>query len=249
MQHPLTLTLASFLLLAAPWSGSGGRGHAAATRARPLAFEELGLHIEVDLPSGTAFRDAGGLLPPHVLRGLASELVLSVRAPLGLSSLQVLDAQAHALFEVALSERPGCGVSELELESEGSSLAELLDEYPTGPYVVRATAVTGEVFEGVALLSARLPGSFEVTSPAPDAVVPPGDVTISWTPAPGAVHYVLEVEQEHTGFVLETRLAAGTTSVSVPAQWLEAGQPYDYSLLVQGDTDNELELEGRFYTP
>lgn len=249
MQHPLTLTLVSFFLLAAPWTSSASSARATTAPAQALAFEELGLHIEVDLPSDLAAHARWGPLPPHAFRGLASELALHLRAPLGLASLQVFDAHARTIFDVRLPERPVCGVREIELESESSSLADLLCEYPPGPYLVHARAITGQSIQGVVLLSARLPGSFGVTSPAPDAVVPPGDVLIAWTPARGAVHYVLEVEQKDTGFVLETRLAAGTTSYTLPAQLLEAGQPYDYSLLVQGDSDNELEIEGRFFTP
>jgi hypothetical protein len=78
--------------------------------------------------------------------------------------------------------------------------------------------------------------------------VPAGDVTLAWTPARGAARYTLEVEQEELGFALEVSLPAWQTSFTVPAAMLQSGLPYEYSLAVQGDTDNELELEGGFVT-
>jgi hypothetical protein len=45
-----------------------------------------------------------------------------------------------------------------------------------------------------------------------------------------------------------TQLPAWQTSYTLPPDMLQPGETYEYSLVVQGDTDNELEIEGKLLT-
>lgn len=179
---------------------------------------------------------------------MTAELALSVRATAGIERLRLLDAYGCVVAVVNQPKKSACGMMELDLEWEGATLTELLNEYPPGAYQIQALSIDGESIERCVHLYARFPAPFAVTSLPPDAVVPHHDVTLSWTPARGAVRYVLEVEQPESGFELTLVFPPTETKFTLPAVLLEPNRPYEYSLVVQGDTDNELELEGRFTT-
>lgn len=215
--------------------------------ARLGAFEELSLHIEVDLPSPD-FRWPGHALPLAAISGLAAEVVLELETDEPLASLRLLRGTREVL---ALGSAPESrlGIHELSLEAEGGTLAQLLEAYPPGDYEVEALTLAGDRLRGTARLGAAFPGPFRVLSPAAGDVLPPGDVLLTWSPARSAACYVLEIEQEQSGFSLELRMQPGERRCVIPAQVLRAGETYDYSLTVQGDNDNELELEGRFVAP
>ncbi len=222
--------------------GLGGpRLCAGSQRGTGFVFEELGLHLEVDLP-------AVGARAPAGLLELPAEVVLSAAAPVGLSRVSLLSADGRCLLQLESMPGQTLGVAEVELESEGATLGAVLDAYPPGLYRVEATLFDGSRVQSTTTLSAAFPGPFQVTSPAPGALVPAGEATLTWTPARGAKRYTLEIEAEELGFELRTTLPATQTAFTIPAGLLVAGQPYEYSLAVQGDTDNELELEGAFAT-
>lgn len=211
--------------------------------AKPVAFEELSLHLEVDLPAAHSH----SVLPRSLLE-LPAEVVLEASALQGLARLRLVDREERTVLQLDCSQAMALGVSDLSLETEGVTLGAILREYRLGRYHVEGTTIDGRRVEGTLELSDRFPGLFRVLSPLPGEAPAAGDVTIAWTPARGAARYVLEVEQDELGIVFETRLAPGQTSFIVPAQLLVPGEIYEYSLLVQGDTDNELEIEGSFRT-
>ena len=99
---------------------------------------------------------------------------------------------------------------------------------------------------GSVYLSHELPGPFAVVSPLPDAVVATREATLAWTPSSRAARYILEIEQHELGFRLEVALPPLETSFTIPSGLLRTGERYEYSLTVEGDTDNELEIEGTF---
>ena len=210
-------------------------------------FEELSLHIEVDLPSSD-FRWPGHALPLAAISGLAAEFVLELRTDEKLASLRLLRG-TREILALASAPESRLGIHELSLEAEGGTLAQLLEAYPSGDYEVEARTLAGDLLRGTARLGAEFPGLFRVLSPGAGEVLPPGDVVLTWSPARSAACYVLEVEQEESGFSLELRMEAGQRRCVIPAPILRAGETYDYSLTVQGDNDNELEIEGRFVAP
>jgi len=242
MKQQLVLVCGALTVLCASWSLSAGE---AAPGAPALAFEELGMHYEVDLPS-SGDRESYGVLQARLL-GLPAELVLQVKSPRPFTRLRVLDSAWRTVFDLSQPRRTASGLAEIELESEGETLRELLENFPCGAYFVEATCVDGVLVEGFATLKPRLPGFFGVVVPLPGERVAHADLTLAWTPSEGAAGYSLEIEQEELDFSLEIQLPPSQTSFRVPAHVLLPGQTYEYSLAVRGDTDNELEVEGKFF--
>jgi len=224
---------------ASPSKGDGG--------VETAAFEALRMHLEVDLPSRWA--DVGRAPAfPAGLMALPAEVVLETEAAAGLARLRVKNQAGEVLVRLDCPPGAALGVSELALECEGDTLAEALDAFPLGDYVVEATTVDGQALEGRVRLQSGFPGHFAVLSPLPGEIVQTDGATLAWTLPRGAAGYTLEIEQEELGFALEVGLAPWQTSFTVPAEMLQAGRTYEYSLAVQGDTDNELEVEGAFTT-
>lgn len=218
-------------------------------RVRPhedvVPFEELRLHLEVDLPSIDPV-DGRWVATRAAMLDLPAEVVLEVESEKGLRDLCLLRPTGLPAFDVVSRSAQLMGASEVVLECAGVTLRDALLEYPPGEYVVAGTALDGTRLQGSVTLEHRLPGLFTVQSPPPRAVLPAGDVTIAWTAARGAARYSLEIEQEESDFCLELMLPADRRSVTIPAGLLPAQGSCEYSLLVQGDTDNELEIEGEF---
>ncbi len=218
------------------WSEAAlhGEGHRPA-----VAFEDLRMHIEVDLPS-----QAAGSGSPLDLR---AEVVFEASSQVRLASLRVLDSSRKPRFSFESPNASTLGVSEVALEYEGS-LRDVRREYPAGEYIVEATTLDGELVGGTVSLSHAFPGRFLVLSPQPADLVDAADATIAWTPAPGAKSYTLEIEHDASGFQLEIVLPPWQTHFTAGGPMLRPGETYEYSLAVQGDTDNELEYEGSFTT-
>ena len=210
-----------------------------------LSFEVLSLHLEVDLPTFQGpgwdeFVCAGSLL------GLPAEIVLEVESAVGVSELRLSDAGGRTLLAMTDAELETLEVSELTLEVERSTLAEMLAEFPAGEYRVEARTRSRQRVMGNVALSHDFPGLFTLVQPRPGAILGVGDSTLRWSPSKGAARYLLEIEQDDTGFSIEMALPATRTSVSLPLDLLEPGAGYEFSLVAQGDTDNEIEIEGAF---
>ncbi len=217
--------------------------------AEPAAttFQELKLHFEVDLPTPWSV-DSPSTAPPASWRGLRAELVLEAVAEDGLRELRMSSSSGQRVFGLACPNARTLGVAELTLECQADRLDQALLEYPPGEYFVEGTTLDGAPVAGTVRLSHEFPGPFAVVSPLPGAAVAAESATFAWTASRGAVRYVLEVERDETGFQFEITLPPGRTTFALPPGVLAPGEEYEYSLLVQGDTDNELEVEGSFFT-
>jgi hypothetical protein len=243
-QLPLVLGLASLLTL----TGSGLARFGKDQTLPAVAFEELRLHLEIDLPPGFA-GGSGAWLTPAALSELQAELVLEAAVPGGgCVDLRMQDLAGKTLFALEGPGRGTLGISELALECAGATLGDTLRAFPPGDYRVEATTVDGAWVKGRVTLRDGLPGLFAVVEPQPGELVLPEAATLTWTPARGAARYLLEIEQPELDFKLETTLPPWQLSFTLPAALLQPGRAYEYSLAVQGDTDNELELEGTFLT-
>jgi hypothetical protein len=205
--------------------GAGGRAEAhRLPDASPLSGLEL--HLEVDLPD------------------LATELVLESESEEPLAQLSMHDVAGVQLFDLDPATFGGIGVSELAVEATGIPLAQALATYPEGRYLVQGRTLSGALVQALVPLSHRFPGPFQIL-PVEQAG-PAAPVTISWTPSLGAKRYLLEVENDELGESFEFALGAHRTSVTLPPGLLVQGQTYEVSLVSEGDTDNELEIETGF---
>lgn len=243
MKKTIFACVGAATILSVAWSGN----QSLARRTQSLPFDDLRMHLEVDLPARRG-PDADRPALPRSLLELPAEVVLEASSNSGLASIRLMDSAKRTILRFDCADAMPLGVSELILETEGVTLGEVLRQYYPGDYRLEGTTIDGGRIEGTVKLSDRFPGFFTVLSPLPGGAPSPGDVTISWTPSRGAARYVLEVEQDELGFVFETRLPPWQTSFTIPAQVLQPGESYEYSLVVQGDTDNELEVEGGFVT-
>jgi hypothetical protein len=229
------------------FAGALGASLVASSLPEPRAeLGEVRLRLEVDLPP--AWSPDGRSVRPFGLEELTAEISLEVEADEALGSLRVLRPSGDVLLELATPPAPRLGAHEIEFGSQEANLAHLLREYPAGPYIVEGQTSSGRRVSASVNLSHGFPGLFTVLAPRPDEVVPLSQATVTWSQSAGAARYVLEVEQEQLGFSLEVVLPPWTTSFTVPEALLEPGVSYEYSLAVQGDTDNELEIEGNFHT-
>jgi hypothetical protein len=210
-----------------------------------LPFEELSLHLEVDLPAIDLSGAPRWVASRPAMLDLPAEIVLEVASEKGLRELCLFLPSGQPALDLVSPSAQLLGASEVVLECDGAALRDALREYRAGEYIVCGTALDGTRLQGIATLRHRLPGLFAVQSPAPRAVLA-GDVTMAWTASHGAARYGLEIEQEETGFCLELTLPADRRSITIPRELLPPDGRCEYSLWVQGDTDNELELEGEF---
>ena len=194
-------------------------------RSDPEVLSDLVLHLEVDLPD------------------LTTELALESESGQPLVQLSMYDAAGAQLFDLNPAVFSGNGVSEFSVEADGIPLAQALEAYPEGRYLVRARTLSGDLVQAAVLLSHRFPGPFQVL---PIEQSGTEGVTISWTPSTGAKRYLLEVESDRLGESFELALNAPRTSVTLPADLFLQGEPYEVSLVAEGDNDNEVEVETGF---
>jgi hypothetical protein len=133
------------------------------------------------------------------------------------------------------------GLTELFSESseppfERFPLSRFKRLFPAGTYRFAGRTIDGRELVGRARLSHDIPDGPEITAPAADATVPPGAVVARWSAVAerGGVEisgYRAIVERENPLRVFSADLPASAHSVTVPAEFLEAGT--DYKLEVQ----------------
>ncbi len=244
MKYTSLIALGSLTTFLLAWFGPTSEQ----VRAEPRSdsFRELTLHIEVDLPS--PFGPDRHLLRPESLILLPAEVVIQAKAGEALRQVRLFDALGSTAFDIACPSATALAVTELMVECDGVTLGQAFGEYPAGLYHVEGRTMSGALVRGSVRLDHRFPGLFAVVRPRPGEVVAVEDATLTWTPSERAVRYLLEIEQDASGFSFELALPAGQTSFTVPQALLRPGECYEYSLSVEGDTDNELEVEGAFWT-
>jgi hypothetical protein len=224
-----------------------GAPPAPGARGPTAEFASLRLHLEVDLqgavglPSSTALQAVDLLDQP-------AEVSLEAVTELPLRWLRMVDPHGKTVLRLSCARAGGLGGSELSLETEAESLRELLARYPLGTYQVQGLTMDGQPMAGSVELSGAFPGCFTAGFEGNPRKVPVHAAELTWSPAHAAAGYELEIENEGLGFEFSVRLPATATGFSIPAQLLVPAEGYEYSLNVQGDTDNELEVEGSFAT-
>jgi hypothetical protein len=128
------------------------------------------------------------------------------------------------------------GLTELFSESSEPSFKELpLGKFkrlfPEGRYTFRGVTIEGDALVGRARLSHDFPDGPRIVAPAGGSTVPAGAVLADWEPAPeptgiNVVGYRAIVEREDPLRVFSVDLPASVTSVTVPAEFIEAGTEY-----------------------
>jgi len=145
------------------------------------------------------------------------------------------------------------GLTELFLATHAPSLEELLAAFPEGEYRFQGTTVEGERLLGTATLTDDIPDGPVILTPEEGAVVDPGDAVIGWEPVtePAGIEiagYRVSLERGDRGRSLSFDLPPETTSVLVPADFLEPGTDYLFQVFAIEVGGNQTITEGVFDT-
>lgn len=200
-----------------------------------------------------------------------AKLIIEVNATDGDAGLQVfLDGEAWRSMEIfgpdgrklldveSQGELGDLGLTELFSESneppfEELSLEEFKALFPEGRYAFSGETVEGQRLRGTATLSHDTPAGPIVVTPEPGAVVAADNAVISWQPGdqPAGVEivsYQVIVERENPLRVFSVDLPASTTSVTIPAEFLEPGTQYKLEVLAIEARGNQTITEIEFMT-
>ena len=166
----------------------------------------------------------------------------------GLRSLVITGPGGKQVAEVRGSKR-GVGLREFLLESaEPPDLDLVLRSFPEGTYQVRGRTVGGGCLAGSVVLSHTIAPATQLLTPAEDEVVAVDELVLSWTAVPGAVLYIVEIQNEDLGNEHTLQILPPTTSVAIPAALLVPGSAYQWGVAVQAADGNVTAVESTFST-
>jgi hypothetical protein len=186
----------------------------------------------------------------------------------GWKQLNVRGPQGAALFFQGRGKVRKLGVTELFFETVEPAnadvpLEEVLANLPEGEYTISGPTPEGGRTSGVALLTHNIPAGPVLLTPAADATVPVGALTMSWSPVTqtikgepvNIVRYQLIVEKDelpHPHAIgkigLSMYVSASVTSVTLPPQMLEAGTMYKWEVLAIEESGNQTLSSSQFQT-
>jgi|SRR5688572_6252799 len=196
-----------------------------------LSFSELRMTLEQNATDG----DTEVVLFAKGQDAGLSRLVIT--APNG---RRVADFKGDAL---------GIGIREFHLESaEPPDLNVVLASFPEGNYSVAGRTVDGECITGTVFLSHEIAPATVLLTPAEEQIVPIDQVVLSWSPVEGAVQYVVELNNDTTGSEFTFQIFPPTTSLAIPAHFLQAGSEYQFAVGVKTATGNITFVETTFFT-
>ena len=108
---------------------------------------------------------------------------------------------------------------------------------------MRGRDTEGTAVTGTAVLSHVLPSPVEKLEPNDTAALVGGGV-VRWSPVPGAVKYIVEVENEEIS--LKSEVPGSKTSFTVPADWTTAEGEHTLGLGVVNRFGNLTEVQYHF---
>lgn len=190
----------------------------------------------------------------------------------GWECLQVIGPDGGVLSFRGVGELGKLGLTELFFESVEPANAdvpieEVLAALPEGDYTISGeTMESGESLgttSGTARLTHSIPAGPALQSPEEGAVVPAGDLVVSWSPVTttitGAdvtiIAYQLIIEKDvdpHPNMIgtfgLSMYLPATVTTITVPGGFLEPGTSYSWEVLAIEESGNQTLSSGTFET-
>jgi hypothetical protein len=143
----------------------------------------------------------------------------------------------------------GIGIREFLLESaEPPDLDAVLGSFPEGEYSFTGKTVTGDCLEGTASLSHVIVPPTELLTPAEDEEVQIDQLVLSWNAVAGVERYVVELNNENTGSEMTFEVFPPTTSVAIPAHFLQPGSEYQFAVGTKTANGNVTFVELTFFT-
>jgi hypothetical protein len=166
----------------------------------------------------------------------------------GLKSLAMFAPNRRLVASFA-GDRRGIGMREFQLESaEVTGLPRLLASFPQGDYRFLAKSVTGGCLSGAATLSHAIAPVTALLTPLDQQVVPVGQLLLSWAGVSGAERYIVQLNNKTAGTAMSFEAPPSTTSLAVPAQFLQANAEYEFLVGVKTATGNTTFVELIFFT-
>lgn len=165
----------------------------------------------------------------------------------GWDKVDVSDPNNHKIFQLhtqgTLSD---LGITELRFESAEPSPAEVLALFPPGDYAFTGKTVEDGVLVSTAELSHALLAAPTFT-PSGGEEVDPDNTVVTWN-APGAELVEVIIESEENDGVFDVIVSGATTSLDIPAQFLEPDTEYKIEILAIAENGNKTITEGTFVT-
>ncbi len=108
--------------------------------------------------------------------------------------------------------------------------------------------VTGDCLKGTASLSHEIVPPTELLTPKEDEEVKINQLVLSWKPVEEAERYVVELNKEDTRKRDDLRSIPPTTSVAIPAHFLQPGSEYQFVVGTKIENGNVTFVELTFFT-
>lgn len=182
-----------------------------------------------------------------------TEVVLFAQGgDVGLDRLEITapDGRRVAKFD---GDGRGIGIREFLLESaEPPDLDAVLGSFPEGEYSFTGKTVTGDCLKGSASLSHDIVPPTELLTPKEDEEVKINQLVLSWEPVDGVERYVVELNKEEDarlpGSEMTFEVFPPTTSVAIPAHFLQRGSEYQFAVGTKTANGNVTFVELTFFT-
>ena len=155
-------------------------------------------------------------------------------------AMEIVSPDGRKVFHVDRGSLKELGLSELLYESEEPSLDDLPREqfmalFPEGEYEFIGKTIEGDELESTATLTHNIPDAPVIISPA-DGPADPSNTVVEWKPVTGPAGieiagYQVTVEREDPPRVFSVDVPGTSTSVTVPAYFLESGTKYTLEVL------------------
>jgi hypothetical protein len=176
-------------------------------------------------------------------------LVVSAEAETGLDQVEVRDPFGVRIAGLSSGIRGRTlALHGFRLEVAETDRATFFANYPPGLYEIRARTGDGRAAIATARLSHVVALPPVPVYPLDEAVdVPSSGLTVRWTASPDAAHFQVGLEEGETD-LLAARLAAGSSSFTVPDGVLEPGHRYKLEIGAVGADGNSTFREVLFVT-
>jgi hypothetical protein len=168
----------------------------------------------------------------------------------GLSGLTVVGPDGRTVISFEAPDTTTLGMRSFRLESpEPRSLPSIKAAFPEGAYTFAGWTAAGDTLGGEATLSHRLPPAAALVHPKPEATgVATRGLKITWKPVDGVSTYVVKLEQEERGEVVEARIPADAARFVVPDGFLRPETEYTLGIGTVSSNGNMSVVETTFTT-
>ncbi|ESQ14075.1 MAG TPA: hypothetical protein DDY14_14710 [Chromatiaceae bacterium] len=195
-------------------------------------FETSEIHLEKNLTDGDA------------------EVVINASADdEGLSRLTIAGPDGRLLLDLN-APNSKLGLRKILVESpEPENDGQILADYPAGEYRFSGTTTSGEAISAAARLGHDFPSSVSLVQPNDGQKgVAIAGLTFEWTPAKGARHYILILEDQELDLEMEVELPGDTLSFKAPEGFLHPDREYKLAVGAVAEDGNRSFVEISFAT-